>query len=136
MQHKPRKCRGCPTIFVPTGRNQPFCGECQAFRKLVQVRQQCYRRTERRGGKAGVGSGGANEGGCHSQKYREWFLNDLYAEQEGFCAHCGEWHEKDANFLIHHKDHNRDNNVKINLELVCKRCHQIEHECWLAFRKV
>jgi hypothetical protein len=26
--------------------------------------------------------------------------------------------------------------VKSNLELVCKRCHQIEHECWLAFRKV
>lgn len=136
MQHKPKKCRACPTVFVPTGNSQPFCEECQAFRQLVKHRQQSYKRTAKRGGRAGVGSGGANEMGCHDQKYRDWFLDDLYATQEGFCAHCGTWCEKDSNFLMHHKDHNRKHNVKCNLELMCKRCHQIEHECWLAFRKV
>ena len=31
---------------------------------------------------------------------------------------------------VHHKDHNRKNNVESNFELLCKRCHQVEHECW------
>ena len=31
---------------------------------------------------------------------------------------------------VHHKDHNRKNNVEENFELLCKRCHQVEHECW------
>lgn len=33
----------------------------------------------------------------------------------------------------HHKDHDRAHNVKDNLEVLCKRCHQVEHECWKAF---
>lgn len=74
-----------------------------------------------------------NEGICHAQKYREWFLDDLYSAQDGYCARCGEWHEKNSEFLIHHKDHDRTNNTRHNLELVCKRCHQVEHECWKNF---
>lgn len=31
---------------------------------------------------------------------------------------------------MHHKDHNRKNNREENFELLCKRCHQVEHECW------
>jgi 5-methylcytosine-specific restriction endonuclease McrA len=34
----------------------------------------------------------------------------------------------------HHKDHNSHNNVIENLVLLCKQCHQIEHECWKAFQ--
>lgn len=109
--------------------------ECAEFRRLVKHRQQSYKRTAKRGGAAGSGSGGANIGACHSQKYREWFLNDLYALQEGQCAHCGGAHTAEE-LLMHHKDHDRKHNVLSNLELVCKRCHQIEHECWLAFSKV
>lgn len=36
----------------------------------------------------------------------------------------------------HHKDHDRTNNTIENLSLLCKRCHQIEHECCKAFEGV
>lgn len=30
---------------------------------------------------------------------------------------------------VHHKDENRYNNALENLEVLCKRCHQLEHHC-------
>ena len=36
-------------------------------------------------------------------------------------------------WAVHHKDHNHYNNDGSNLELLCKRCHQIEHDCHLNF---
>ena len=38
-------------------------------------------------------------------------------------------------WTTHHRDHNHQNNPKDgqNWELLCKRCHQVEHKCWLAF---
>jgi hypothetical protein len=36
-------------------------------------------------------------------------------------------------WVVHHRDHDRSNNVDENFELLCKRCHQIEHECHKAF---
>ena len=56
-------------------------------------------------------------------------------QQKGECERCAldlseathyEW-------VVHHKDHDHYNNRRDNLELLCKRCHQIEHECWKAF---
>lgn len=32
-------------------------------------------------------------------------------------------------WCVHHKDHNHYNNAPDNLELLCKRCHQLEHNC-------
>lgn len=32
-------------------------------------------------------------------------------------------------WVIHHRDHDQYNNDRLNLELLCKRCHQIEHDC-------
>lgn len=41
------------------------------------------------------------------------------------CTKCGS-----TQFLVvHHKDENRQNNDISNLEKLCKRCHQIEHDC-------
>ena len=36
-------------------------------------------------------------------------------------------------WCVHHIDHNHYNNDRDNLELLCKSCHQTEHECWLNF---
>ena len=52
-----------------------------------------------------------------------------------FCERCAKdlidaaHHE----WAVHHKDHDRQNSARDNLELLCKRCHQIEHECWRNF---
>lgn len=42
------------------------------------------------------------------------------------CERCG----ANENLLVHHRDENRRNNDPMNLETLCKRCHQIEHRCW------
>ena len=131
---KPKQCRACPTVFVPTGNSQPWCAQCADFRHHVKTHFLSLKRTAKRGGSAGSGSGGQNEGGCHSQKYRDWFLMDVHRRQEGHCADCYKELTPEA-MLMHHLDHNRGHNVLSNFAGVCKRCHQIEHECWLAFRK-
>ena len=47
------------------------------------------------------------------------------------CERCG----SRRYMLIHHKDENRYNNDVENLEALCKRCHQIEHNCGDNFPK-
>lgn len=52
-----------------------------------------------------------------------------------YCEHCN-IDLKDAThymWVVHPKDHNKYNYSRDNLVLLCKRCHQIEHQCWKAF---
>lgn len=48
-----------------------------------------------------------------------------------FCTKC----KSQKNLLIHHKDEDRTNNHPSNLEVLCKRCHQVEHQCWSTLPK-
>lgn len=67
----------------------------------------------------------------------ETFRQEL-KEQIRYCQHCSVDLSEATHYMwvIHHKDHNHYNNELDNLELLCKRYHQIEHECWLAFESV
>lgn len=42
------------------------------------------------------------------------------------CERCA----SDKHLIVHHKDEDRYNNELDNLETLCKRCHQMHHECW------
>lgn len=42
------------------------------------------------------------------------------------CNRCG-YSENEAAIVVHHKDHNRDNNSIENLEVLCANCHAIHH---------
>jgi hypothetical protein len=42
------------------------------------------------------------------------------------CERCG----STEFLLVHHKDADRGNNDRSNLEKLCKRCHQLEHDCY------
>lgn len=44
------------------------------------------------------------------------------------CERCG----TTKYLVVHHKNADRYDNRPENLETLCKRCHQIQHECWLA----
>ena len=58
-------------------------------------------------------------------------MRDRIKEERRFCERCGK-DLKDANryqWVVHHKDHNHFHNVIENYELLCKTCHQKEHEC-------
>lgn len=138
MQRKPKACKACGCVYVPKGNASKFCLECSEFRTLSMVRYHSISRHIKEGRNVGIGSGGANRHTSETATvgtYRKVFLTRLYLNQAGNCADCG-WHFPESLLLVHHKDHNRYNNIVSNLELVCKRCHQIEHECWLAFSKV
>lgn len=53
----------------------------------------------------------------HGTNYRNIAFNN-YPNK---CANCG---EKDKEVLVvHHKDHNRKNNIKENLQILCANCH-------------
>ena len=42
------------------------------------------------------------------------------------CGRCG-WKEEPAILEKHHKDRNRKNNHRSNLEYLCPTCHTLEH---------
>jgi hypothetical protein len=48
-------------------------------------------------------------------------------EQEGKCNHCGisEWMGRPITFELEHKDGNRENNNRGNLEALCPNCHSL-----------
>ena len=127
MKHAPKVCLGCHEIFTPTGCNSKFCLECAALRTAWSRKVSIS--------KTGAGSGGKNLGKATRHNYRYFYATRLYIKQHGLCKHCLESF-LESELVIHHKDANRNNNVETNLELVCRQCHQIEHECWLAFSKV
>ncbi len=89
-------------------------------------------------GYTGTGSGG--KVGTENQNYkhgRTVFRNEARDRLKSVphCERCGKWIDVTDRFSWagHHKDHNKENNSLDNLEVVCKQCHQIEHECWNAF---
>ena len=133
-----RPCLDCGTLYQPTGPAAKYCKSCASKRKKAgREREKAKRRT-------GVGSGNApsNRGKTHPM-YRTGIgmykkIRDAKFEQQGFkCNRC----EKQADmsnfnpheWCGHHIDHDRTNNEPDNIEVICKSCHQIEHECWKAF---
>lgn len=127
-------CIDCGTAGVKTGRNQKRCSSCAKTAQRAAVHSW----NVRTGKFTGTGSGAHNTLG---DKHPQWkggeslFVNVLaptYYKKVRYCERC----DKDLidaepeMRAVHHKDHNRKNNVEENFELLCKRCHQVEHECW------
>ena len=86
----------------------------------------------------GCGSGG-NQNGTDNHNWKDGNrafglrMAPKYFKQVRYCERCDKdlLNSKPAERAVHHKDHDRSNNVESNFELLCKRCHQIEHKCWL-----
>lgn len=128
------ECIGCSGVFDKTGRNQKRCAPCaQAAQK-----QAIHAWNVRTGNYTGTGSGAHNTPG---ELHPQWnggeslFVNRLapaYFRKVRYCERCGLdlKGEPPGKRAVHHKDHNRKNNSEGNFELLCKRCHQVEHECW------
>ena len=128
-------CQGCGNEFDKTGRNQTRCGPCGKSAQKAAIRAWAVRT----GAYTGTGSGAHNTPG---ERHPQWnggerkfsqVLAPAYFQRVRYCERCGE-DLKDASphmRCVHHKDHNRKNNDESNFELLCKRCHQVEHKCWL-----
>lgn len=131
-------CIDCGVQFNKTGQNHKRCSICSNNRKKFHIKQWAIKN----GIFKGVGSGSVK--GINASYYKHglcifkrWAKEKLVALNY-LCERCGNTIDasKRGTWAGHHKDHDRTNNVEGNLEVLCKRCHQIEHECWNAFEGV
>lgn len=115
----PKPCANCLATYMPTGNCAKYCKACQP--KMKKLKSSAYHQKTyvRRGYNQARSNNNAWKGGIGI--YRELCTKDA-------CERCG----SKKNLLVHHKDGNRYNNNPLNLERLCKRCHQIEHNCWKA----
>jgi hypothetical protein len=122
MKINPKQCPKCKVVYDPTGPAQKFCKACGKTAALERMRAR-HRATYVRKGYNQTGAANNNwQGGIGI--YRE-------LKKADFCDLCG----GKEYLLIHHKDGNRRNNAIDNLQCLCKKCHQIEHECWKSLPK-
>ena len=136
-----RTCE-CGNEYIPKGPAARFCPICADEKRKEAGRRgtQNYRIRNGLIQNPGVGKGGANKKGSEDNQYRTgivYFMKNRrrLKDERRYCERC-ELDLADATryqWVIHHRDHNRENNVDSNFELLCKRCHQIEHDCETAF---
>ena len=136
---KEKNCKYCGTSYVPTGSSSYFCSDTCRYNYYKETgKLKIYRDTfnKKAGCMVGVGSGGLTKTGKDNPAYRNGNGSYRYygrkLKESGVpCNRCG----KDlttANrgaWCTHHIDEDRTNNSIENLELLCKRCHQIHHDC-------
>jgi hypothetical protein len=138
---KQKHCTECNTIYQPTGACSKYCVTCKPiFTKLI-AKAAVKNWAIKTGYYKGVGSGsklGPDASNfIHGRSvFRRWAKERK--ELIGICEQCGKdiKHATHYEWVGHHKDHNSKNNVIENLMLLCKQCHQIEHQCWKAFEGV
>lgn len=135
-----KSCLQCSILFIPTGRNHKYCAVCAKSRAKQVVKAWGYKTGVLNGSGSGssTGTGKDNFQYSHGRSvFRRWAKERL--KQLAYCCErCGNSIDASARgtWAGHHKDHNCMNNVQDNLEVLCKRCHQLEHECWRAFQSV
>ena len=61
------------------------------------------------------------------EQLSEWDIKIKISLEEKKCSKCGlsEWNNVKLPLELHHKDGNRNNNSRDNLELLCPNCHSI-----------
>ena len=129
-----------------------MCGGVLPLRKSKYCSRACHnrknalyalsKRTAEGDQTVGLGKGGSNKEGQDNKHYVNGMgqFNKIRQYMRESIKHCQTCHKDLTDvsryeWCVHHIDHDRTNNVEGNFEMLCKRCHQIEHECWLAFNK-
>lgn len=114
-------CTDCGKKTKRTGKCQKRCPKCRRSSHLRKCKERWYRTYKRKGYNQKGPNNNSWKGGASPCYYQR-----IAKEVHGlFCLRCG----KPA-VLVHHKDGNRSNNDPDNLEVLCKRCHQVDvHNC-------
>lgn len=140
---KEKSCSECNTKYLPTGSCSKYCPTC-APEITRTIKNAAIKRWQyAKGYLNGKGSGSSTGKGKDNHMYTYGVANfQQYAKERkatvGLCEVCGKdiKHATHYEWVGHHKDHDRKNNDISNLILMCKSCHQKEHECWKAFKGV
>lgn len=120
IQRKAKKCARCEKRFIPTGPNSKRCAPCRRPHALESCKARWARTYVKTGYQQAGSKNNAWKGGTSPAYYRR-----VCFEAHGdVCKRCSS-----PATLVHHRDGNRSNSEVGNLEPLCKRCHQIEHNC-------
>lgn len=136
---KPKTCQKCDSLYKPRGPAQKYCSTCGPQVKR-QVRNLWFNFRRREQG-IKIGSGSVKGEEASGYRHGKSVFDRFAKERKEALQHCEECN-KDLSVVSrwgwvgHHIDHNQLNNIYSNLKILCKRCHQIEHECWKNFLKV
>jgi hypothetical protein len=140
-RHKERVCISCGCAFSPSGPRSVRCVYCTKEHKRKYQREYQMEWRRKNGDTAvGVGKGGSNQAGSEHPQFKTgmgqfYKLRRILKRELNRCEFCGK-DLSDADrfsWCVHHRDRDRTHNTKDNLILLCKSCHQKEHECWKAF---
>ena len=141
--YPPKKCP-CGTEFIPTGPRSSKCNVCKDIANKATRERTYMRACIKHGINYGAGTGNfehskGTDSKCYSSGKGEYVrARKEMLEELKCCERCG----KDllnvhyTERVVHHRDHDRSNNARSNFELLCKRCHQIHHDCHDAFMNV
>lgn len=113
-----RRCDNCKNMYDATSPAQRYCPEC--IPDMKRKRQKCYKENNKKGYQQSGANNNNWKGGIGvypSLAFETYKMKKV-------CNRCG----STENILVHHRDRDRYNNEKSNLEVLCKSCHQIEHE--------
>ena len=131
------ECQDCSAEFQPTGPRSTRCPKCATNHKTAYHREYMRKRRGYTGKGAGSGTptGEDHPGWKHGERAFQQRMSPAYKEKVRYCERCGlDLVEASGPFwAVHHKDYDRTHNTEDNFELLCKRCHQVEHECWKNF---
>jgi 5-methylcytosine-specific restriction endonuclease McrA len=132
-----RECLDCGEYLFTRAKR---CTICAKTRQREHIHNWFWNKGILNGKGSGSATGfeKANHMYSHGRSvFRRWAQERL-KELSYCCERCG--NKIDASvrgtWAGHHKDHNSTNNVRENLEVLCKRCHQVEHKCWQALQGV
>ena len=132
---KEKSCRECGTLFLTKGPASLYCEKCGPKILKEKVKKSRVKSALAKGVKVGIGSG--NYYGRFNKKHPSyktgigWYRDLVLENKPHICERCSDTIDftNSYKWCVHHKDHNRTNNTLENLELLCKRCHQLEHNC-------
>jgi hypothetical protein len=132
---KEKICEICHEPYIPTGRNQKVCNKVSCKKEQQRFARLRFKEKHYPNYK-GVGRGGSNKQGKAHHQYKSGIglfrkRSKELLKSKAKCNRCGKnlLYVKHFYRCVHHKDRDRTNNSWENLELLCKRCHQLEHEC-------
>lgn len=63
---------------------------------------------------------------ARSKNGRFSYRQIAYRNHPRICNRCG-YQEEVGILKVHHRDRDHDNNIPINLEILCPNCHELEH---------
>lgn len=138
---KTKQCLLCHSEYQPTGTCSKYCNSCQGEAARIRGRRGNTSFRLRQGRVVGIGSGGLTGSGKNNHMYQHGLgvLSGRRAnikQERRFCEECGKdlLEATHYQWVIHHIDHNKYNNPDdgSNWKLLCKKCHQVEHQCWKA----